>query len=215
MFETPILPNDIDYNNVYDPAEDTFLLMDALESEHKRGQFDLEKSTLSLEIVSGSGMISSYIIKHNIFGKNNYHLSSDINPLAIKETKKTIKLNGQGRSDTVLMSLLSGVRDKSLDFLVFNPPYVPSDEVPIISDKDMLSVALEGGKNGMEITNLLIEQLSMKLADGGCAYVLFCARNKPMEYKEMISDVYTMELVEKRKCGWEVLSIYRIRRIGN
>ena len=112
----------------------------------------------------------------------------------------------------MLMSLLNNVRDKSVDYLVFNPPYVPSDEVPIISDKDRLSVALEGGKNGMEITNLLIEQLTMKLVDGGCAYVLFCASNKPLDYRESISSVYTMELIEKRKCGWEVLSIYKISR---
>ncbi|KAL6931406.1 related to eRF1 methyltransferase catalytic subunit MTQ2 [Hanseniaspora guilliermondii] len=212
MLETPILSTDIDYNNVYDPAEDTFLLMDALESEHNKGQYDLERSTLSLEIGSGSGMISSFIIKHKIFGENNYHLSSDINPLAIKETLKTIKLNGVGRNDVLLMSLLDSVRDGSIDYLVFNPPYVPSDDVPILSDEDRLSVALEGGKNGMEITNLLIEQLSMKLSTEGCAYILFCASNKPLEYKESISDMYNMELIEKRKCGWEVLSIYKITR---
>ena len=213
MFDTPILSKDINYDHVYDPAEDTFLLMDALESEHNNGKFPSDKTTISLEIGSGSGMISSFIIKHKIFGKNNFHLSSDINVLAVNETSKTINLNEHtSRYDTLLMSLLSNIKDKSLDYLVFNPPYVPSDEVPVLSSQDRLSVALEGGKDGMEITNILIHQLSKKLSENGCAYILFCASNKPLEYKEKINHEYNMDLIEKRKCGWEVLSIYRITR---
>lgn len=213
MFDTPILSKDINYDHVYDPAEDTFLLMDALESEHNKGKFSSNNTTISLEIGSGSGMISSFIIKHKIFGMNNFHLSSDINQLAVNETTKTINLNDHtSRYDTLLMSLLSSVKDRSIDYLVFNPPYVPSDEVPVLSAEDKLSVALEGGKDGMEITNVLIEQLGSKLTDKGCAYILFCASNKPLEYKEKISEKYNMDLVEKRKCGWEVLSIYRISK---
>ena len=200
MFDTPILSKDINYDHVYDPAEDTFLLMDALESEHNKGRFSSNITTTSLEIGSGSGMISSFIIKHKIFGMNNFHLSSDINQLAVNETSRTINLNEQTRRyDTLLMSLLSSVKDKSIDYLVFNPPYVPSEEVPVLSGEDRLSVALEGGKDGMEITNVLIEQLGSKMTDKRCAYRLFCASNKPVEYKEKISQKYTMDLVEKRK----------------
>ena len=48
-----------DFENVYEPAEDSFILLDALEIEIKKIQ-DL-KPTFALEIGPGSGIISAAI----------------------------------------------------------------------------------------------------------------------------------------------------------
>lgn len=225
MFETPRLSRDIDYDYVYDPAEDTFLLMDCLEKDFTENFIknhynrNTEKKgngcTISLEIGSGSGMISSFINTNKIFGNKNMHLSSDINHIAIKETLKTVKLNNNNnlsQYDCLLMNLFDGFRDKLIDYFVFNPPYVPSERVP---DKDdLLNLALEGGLDGMEVTNILLDNIVNKLSDNGIGYILFCARNKPDIVFEKFNtkymkDNWVMELVDKRKCGWEVLSVYR------
>ncbi|XBW36323.1 hypothetical protein QEN19_001903 [Hanseniaspora menglaensis] len=222
MFKTPALSKDIDYDYVYDPSEDTFLLMDCLEKDFKEHIIQNHKkkgnqSTVSLEIGSGSGMISSFIHKNCIFGKNNIHLSSDINHLALAETVKTVRLNTTDskellKYDCLLTNLFDGIRDKMVDYFVFNPPYVPSEVVP--EKDDLLNLALEGGLDGMEVTNALLEKMISKLNDNGIGYILFCARNKPNEVmqkfnKKSKATKFVMELVEKRKCGWEVLSVYR------
>lgn len=216
MLETPQLPRDIDYDYVYDPSEDTFLLMDCLEKDYNDkilGQGT--GATLSLEIGSGSGMISSFIHKNGLFGRNNIHLSSDINPIAIAESVKTMHLNVTDKKalkqyDALLMNLFDGVRNNTIDYFVFNPPYVPSEKVP--GTDELLNVALEGGVDGMEVTSVLLSNIASKLSDTGIGYILFCAQNKPdavMERFNGLENGLVMELVEKRKCGWEVLSVYR------
>lgn len=224
MFETPELSKDIDYNYVYDPSEDTFLLMDCLEKDYtenfiQKHSGNETKATLSLEIGSGSGMISSFIYSNKIFGKNNIHISSDINHLALGETLKTVKLNSKkeklSQYECLLTSLFDGFRDQVIDFFVFNPPYVPSEKLP--EEDDLLNLALEGGLDGMEVTSILLDSIASKMSPQGIGYILFCAQNKPSRVCEEFNAKYkeeglVMELVDKRKCAWEVLSVYRFYR---
>lgn len=221
MFETPELSKNIDYNHVYDPSEDTFLLMDCLEKDYTENLIQKHtgnetKTTVSLEIGSGSGMISSFIYTNKIFGKNNFHISSDVNHLALSETLKTVKLNSKDeklkRYECLLTSLFAGFRDKVIDYFVFNPPYVPSEKLP--EEEDLLNLALEGGIDGMEVTNVVLNSIASKMSPKGIGYILFCAQNKPSKVCEEFNAKFSgkglvMELVDKRKCGWEVLSVYR------
>ena len=141
--------------------------------------------------------------------------------------------------DAINGSLTSCLRPQSVDVLLFNPPYVPSEVVPVsadagagnaahanlskhdifMRDSNCLALATDGGEDGMEITNELLEQLPMVLSERGVAYVLLCAQNRPEEVKKRVrawegGGKWVVETVHEsgKQGGWEKLQIVRIAR---
>ena len=114
-----------------------------------------------------------------------------------------------------------------VDVLVFNPPYVPTPDLPALpegkgrlssfeEDSHLLALSYAGGADGMETTDRLLDALPEILSpDRGCAYILLCAQNKPDKVKERISAwgaAWKVETVGRsgKKAGWEKLQIIRI-----
>ncbi|RAL16239.1 S-adenosylmethionine-dependent methyltransferase [Aspergillus homomorphus CBS 101889] len=108
-------------------------------------------------------------------------------------------------------SLATPLREKTVDLLLFNPPYVPTESVPraptpadfpdphpntsekvkgkgrdFERESYLLSLTYAGGKDGMEITELLLRDLPRVLSERGVAYVLLCAQNQPQKVVERI-----------------------------
>lgn len=223
MLPTPYVK--CNYDKVYEPSEDSFLLLDSLEKDvtflNERFQNQL---AIVCELGPGSGIVTTFMMQNTIPNKSNsLYYALDISPWALEATKGTANLNGCSEKDSYLevvqSDLTSSLRKKQVDLLVFNPPYVPAEEVPEVpstrEDTDQwLDLALLGGKDGMVITQKVIDQLDDILSPNGVAYILFCARNKPEELvsKIMQTQPWNIEIVEHRKAGWEVLSVYRFSR---
>lgn len=212
MLPTPIVK--ADYDKVYEPSEDSFLMLDSLEQEKP---FLLEKFNkycpIMLEIGSGSGIVTSFF--QNQIINNSICLTTDLNPNACKTTLITGQLNKNQFIDSIQSNLNSSIRNNSIDVLIFNPPYVPAESVPDIPKDEnayeWLDLALEGGEDGMIVTNQLLNNLELILSNNGIAYILFCARNKPVEImKQLESKSWSSELIIFRKAGWEELSVYKI-----
>lgn len=82
--DTPIW--DLDgTQNVYEPAEDSFLLLDALESDLK--SLHNLQPTIILEVGSGSGVIITALSK--ALGSSILCFATDINPDACTTTRRT------------------------------------------------------------------------------------------------------------------------------
>lgn len=215
MLPTPDVAAD---DRVYDPAEDSFLLLDCFEEN----LFELQrryKYPVICEIGSGSGVVTAFLKMH-LFPQALF-LATDLNPPACSTIISTIQKNEpvgkSGAVSALQMSLASGIRSRSIDILVFNPPYVPAEEVPDVpkteDDYNWLDLALLGGHDGMVVTWQLLDRLDEHLAVGGTAYILFCARNKPDDVAEkMRGRGWVVETVIHRKAGWEVLSVLLFRR---
>eukprot|EP00058_Branchiostoma_floridae_P003229 XP_002588717.1 hypothetical protein BRAFLDRAFT_115910 [Branchiostoma floridae] len=78
-----------DYNHVYEPAEDTFLLLDALEKDA-----DLLRSiapSICLEVGCGSGAVITFL--GSILGSRPHYLCTDLNPHAADCATRTGKQN--------------------------------------------------------------------------------------------------------------------------
>ncbi|KAH3665509.1 hypothetical protein OGAPHI_003695 [Ogataea philodendri] len=167
---------------------------------------------------TGSGIVSTFLNQHIL--KNAIFIATDINPHCCRAAILTNSLNAStGNFDSVQTDLVAGLRPQTIDMLVFNPPYVPSPQVPgvpgSLQDDSWLDLALDGGEDGMQITNKVLDALDSCLASNGKAYILFCARNKPETVVARFTDNHPMFSVEKlieRKAGWEVLSIYLFQK---
>ena len=200
---TPITHH-LDFEDVYEPAEDSFLLLDALEQDLE----ELKSSTFCLEIGSGSGIISvalASVIPTFVF-------SCDLNPKACQATVQTASTNKQKNLDVIQTDFLTGFPVKSkFDLIVCNPPYVATIEDETKHSDIFASWA--GGVHGRNLTDILIENLPQLLSDHGCAYIVVEQCNRPQEVKAKAEEMnFSAEFVLSRKAGREFLQILKIRK---
>lgn len=276
----PMLPtpdtSHVAFERVYEPSEDSYLLLDTLSSESEttflRSRFGGSSSSVDagtptpagtipapfvVEIGPGSGVVVGFVNAHatHIFGTSSVLTAAiDVNRYACVATGETARKAAANNvtspslsSSTTSTSSKSGffldamqgdltapLRDGSVDVLIFNPPYVPTAELPrqptatdmvtsetvptFQDDSYLLSLSYAGGADGMEITDLLIGQLGEVLSlRRGCAYVLLCAQNKPEAVKARVRGFgpeWRAETVGSsgKQAGWEKLQIVRIWR---
>jgi release factor glutamine methyltransferase len=240
MLPTPCTSH-VPYTRVYEPAEDSFLLLDTLSSKSETdflaSRFPPVSSSpppLTLEIGPGSGVVLAFLTAHaqTLFSRRDIlTLGIDVNGFACSATAATVakavaateqqqdrhqqQNHADGKDDgagiflgAVQGDLAGAVRPGAVDVLVFNPPYVPTAEMPAVlpppapasttttppqeeetafeRDSRLLALSYAGGRDGMETTARLIEALPEVLSDRGCAYLLLCAQNKPEQVKERI-----------------------------
>ncbi|MGC9105769.1 MAG: HemK2/MTQ2 family protein methyltransferase [Thermoprotei archaeon] len=117
--------------NVYEPSDDTELLYDLVDSEPGES---------ALEIGSGTGVISIKLAK-----KGARVIAVDINPWAALATKLSAELNDVD-VDVINCDVASCLRDVKFDLAVFNPPYLPVDEV-----RSWIDYAWAGGRSGIDV----------------------------------------------------------------
>ena len=119
-----------EYPTVYDPAEDSFLLLDALESN--QSELNTICPLITLEIGSGSGIISTFISQ--LLSFKPIMFCTDINPQACKCTLTTAQLNQISNINVICgndLGFLSLQFYKKIDLIVFNPPYVVTSPLEI------------------------------------------------------------------------------------
>ncbi|KAG6362201.1 hypothetical protein INS49_010431 [Diaporthe citri] len=265
MLPTPDTSH-VSYSRVYEPAEDSFLLLDTLSSPSETaflqqrfgppsrgGDNDHGRPPpppLVVEVGTGSGVVLGFVHAHAqpIFGTRGVlTVGVDVNAFACGATAATAARAAADNPAThgtflgaVRGDLLAPLRAGSVDVLIFNPPYVPTDELPAQDDARLaaagdgegstmsasarfdrdsylLSLSYAGGRDGMEITDRLIEALPGALSARGCAYLLLCAGNKPDEVKARIRGFGPAWRVltvgdSGKQAGWEKLQIIRIWR---
>jgi release factor glutamine methyltransferase len=252
MLPTPSTSH-VNYDRVYEPAEDSYLLLDTLSSEAEtsfmRARFPPGTGVpIAVEIGIGSGVVLAFLTAHakHITGRADIlTFGVDINEFAAKAAERTI-LNATAEAkrtssfpgsfaDCIVGDLATTVKPGSVDILIFNPPYVPTESVPeapstftddesknfFAHDSHLLSLSTDGGIDGMEITYRLLNQVPEILCERGIAYILLCAGNKPHEVMERIRAWPAMAGCQWRAekvgssgktAGWEKLCVIRISR---
>ena len=286
MLPTPSTDH-VPFARVYEPAEDSFLLLDSLSGDTERtflherfgpqvpsnGRnvvpsrqdigLSIPASPLILEVGTGSGVVLAFADAHadRLFGRHDVlTLGTDINRFACAAASSTVMMasptkekgadteatrtwgNSSGSRSSfqgiMQADLASPLRAGSVDVLIFNPPYVPSAELPNLDlartwsltdevnehgkeferDSYLLSLSYAGGTDGMEVTNRLLDQIPDVLSRPlGVAYVVLCAQNRPERFRERIQGWDTCWRAETvgrsgQRGGWEKLQVIRIWR---
>ncbi len=138
-------------DNVYVPAEDSYLLADNLEI--KEGQS-------VLEIGTGSGIVAMYASR-----LTDRITVTDINFDACLLAEKNFNDNNIENIEILFGNLFEPVKDRKFDVILFNTPYLPTEEDDVIDDT--INYAFDGGLNGRKVIDLFLDEVKNHLNDGG------------------------------------------------
>ncbi|XP_059824652.1 methyltransferase N6AMT1 isoform X1 [Hypanus sabinus] len=211
MFSTPYCPHvgRGEYADVYDPAEDTFLLMDALEKDVK--EIQQLCPSICLEVGTGSGVVSVFLA--SMIGPTSFYLCTDINSLAAACAQESAWKNGVN-IQPIITDLVTGLLPRlqnQVDVLVFNPPYVatPSEEV----GSHGIEASWAGGERGREVMDRFFPQVSSLLSSQGIFYLVTVQENDPEEIIEALKSFNLKGTVcISRQAGRERLSVLKFQK---
>ncbi|XP_012524668.2 methyltransferase N6AMT1 [Monomorium pharaonis] len=209
--ETPVVQlSDEELITVYEPSEDSYLLIDALEADLKILQ--AMRPRICLEIGSGSGIIITALAMA-LKRHNSHFIAIDINPNACRATRKTSLINSVD-VDVLQMNLLDCLQVKcTFDIILFNPPYVVTEYEEVLDDR-LLFKTWAGGKNGRQVMEQVFATIPEILSDAGLFYLVVIKENDP-EYILSALQKLSMsgEIVHERKIRGEHLYVLRFRKI--
>lgn len=144
------------FNGVYEPSDDTWLLMDLIDPETIDGK-------VVVDVCSGSGILGLYAW---ITGDPEKIVFIDICKDAIQNINYNIRHLGLVGNYLVLgCNLLDCLRDNSVGVVIANPPYLPGYREEYID--------LYGGPRGYEVIVELIKGASRVLRGDGRLYIVF------------------------------------------
>ena len=177
---------------VYPPAEDTYLLLKAALAEAR-------PEDRAMEIGCGGGAIA-----RQLSSVVQCLIATDINPHALQATRSRASEVPLVRAD-----LFRGIKGR-FDLILFNPPYLPFN--PEERSGNWIDRALDGGQNGMETVGRFLQVLEDHLLVGGRALLLISSLTGLPEVIEMASSLgMQAEAVLSERCFFEQLYVLRIR----
>jgi len=142
------------FEDVYEPAEDTFLVADSLAQIVKEGD------TL-LDVGTGCGILATIAAK-----KAKRVVATDVNPHAVKCAEVNAKINGVSRKIEVRQGdLFQPIREtERFDVIVFNAPYLPSS---LREQGTWIERSWAGGPTGRQLIERFIAEAPRCLRKNG------------------------------------------------
>lgn len=168
---------------IYEPKEDSFLLQKFVK-KYAKGKV--------LDVGTGSG-IQARTAKENTSNV----LAVDINPEAVEAAKNAgIKAR--------VSDLFSKVRGK-FDLIIFNPPYLPEEE---LEDEESKRITT-GGKKGNEVLERFLKEAKDHLEKDGIILLVISSLTPKAEYL-FNKYKYKFELLEKEHVFFEDIIVYKL-----
>jgi release factor glutamine methyltransferase len=145
------------YEDVYEPAEDTFLFAENL---------DVKKDAQVLDLGTGCGILGILAAE-----KASSVMVIDLNPYAVCCAKQNALLNNvRGKMVFLQADLLSALNENvKFDLILFNAPYLPSAEN---ETESWIGRAWAGGATGRQVIDRFIPQATLHLKPSGRVLLL-------------------------------------------
>jgi len=177
--------------HVYQPAEDSALLAEAAIN-------DMADPERVLEVGTGSGWVAEQVASET----DARVVGSDLNPYACRQARD------RGVA-AVRADLVAPFADDSVDAVLFNPPYLPTD--PDNEWGDWMEHALSGGEDGRRLIQPFLADVGRVLRPAGVVYLLVSS----LTGYEIVVDLAHeagFETTELRQESYpfEVLSVLRL-----
>ena len=185
-------------DNVYIPAEDSYLLADNLEI--KQGQS-------VLEIGTGSGIVAMYAsrLTDNI-------TVTDINFDACELARKNFEDNGIENIEILFGNLFEPVKNRKFDVILFNTPYLPTEEDEVLDDT--INYAFDGGLNGRKVIDLFLNEVGNHLNDNGIVQIIQSSLSGNEETLEKLDQLgFVSEIAAKEHFFFEDVTLINAYKI--
>lgn len=178
---------------VYQPAEDSALLLEAAEEHVSRGD-------MVLEVGTGSGYVAAELQHAHAIDV----VGSDVNPVACRQARD------QG-VEAVRADLVAPFRAGVFDIVLFNPPYLPEHDFG--AREDWMEVALTGGETGRAVIEPFLEDVGRVLAPGGRVLLLASSLSDLDEVEARAADAgFASEELRRETFPFETLVVFGLRR---
>lgn len=220
----PSIPDPVincDFKNVYNPSDDTYLILDYFKSNINKSYFDgLKISEIKriLDLGTGTGIIAIFfqIIKNYNPNFNPEIYASDILEDAITCAQLNEKANSPGNEIRFIHSNLfdsfPNILKQSFNIIIFNPPYLPSSE--LIENKKSIDYSWNGGEQGYElIFKFLKTALTfLNLSEPHYIYYISSSRTDLIELNRKIQKLgYRTSIIKEHHIFFENIYLNRIK----
>lgn len=184
---------------VYDPAEDSFLLLESIPVDPKDS---------ILELGTGCGLIALACAHQGA-----QVVCTDINPFAIQLVRRNIERNHhllKGDIETRHGDLFSVLKNNErFTMIVFNPPYLPTKKNDKIGG--WFDTATDGGSTGLKSTKRFLQGLHKHLQPTGCAYFIFSSlSNRSILQRSLKNERLSAKIIASHRYDGEDLDVYRV-----
>jgi release factor glutamine methyltransferase len=125
---------------------------------------------------------------------------TDISEMALRESLAAAKRLGV-TVKPVLSDVFAQVNGK-FDFVLFNPPYLPSE---VILDR-----TVDGGPDGLALTRKFLKGLPIRLKSNGHGLLLLSSLNNPTKVISEYAE-FSFEVVATRQVFFEELQVLDLR----
>ena len=142
---------------VYEPAEDTFFLEEAIGKVGAR----------VLDMGTGSGYIALKLAK-----EAKQVMGADINPIAVEAAKENAKRNNISNAEFIVSDLFDSI-DERFDTITFNTPYVEIDE------SGEHALAWSAGPHDSRVVDRFIDGLKDVMRPKANAFMIVSGGNGP------------------------------------
>ncbi|MBD3262387.1 MAG: methyltransferase [Candidatus Altiarchaeales archaeon] len=176
--------------DVYTPAEDSFFMAKNIKVGAGNAVLDLGTGC-GIQALSASS-------------KASHVLGVDVNPHAVELARYNANLNRKDNTQFRESDLFNEVSGK-YDTILFNPPYLPVDEV------GPLAAAWSGGGDGVEAIKKTVTQAKKYLKPQGSVQILASSMNHFQELENYFqSQGFRIEELFESKIFFETLRLYRL-----
>jgi len=173
--------------DVYPPREDTFLLLEAA---------SIAPGEKVLEMGCGTGIISLHCAE---MGAD--VTAADVNPHAVSCARCNARRN-HIELEVVHSDLFLDVQG-TFDVMIFNPPYLPSEE------EGLIDASWAGGESGVKVLERFLADAPSHLRKGGRIYVLLSSMMKSVDLNCVLTQ-YRRERLASRTLFYEELWVEKL-----
>ncbi|MBU0497241.1 MAG: methyltransferase [Candidatus Thermoplasmatota archaeon] len=188
---------------VYEPSEDTFLMLENL---------SCTATDRILELGTGCGIIALTCALHSA-----HVVATDINPHAISIAYQNYMQNKHNlRADVQLLrgNLFSMIKPQPLfDKILFNPPYLPTRESERLPG--WINTAFDGGESGLGIISQFLQPLPHYLTKRGQGYFIASSLSNITQLRKSFDKcAVSGSIISQQRFNDETLYLYRVTRLN-